>query len=90
MDGGGTVPWTEPVEPSREQRPRATQEAKAECTRANGNDYKLFEKVSSFEDPSLRSKYVAPIASKRECLKYNAIDQRYINRRAAARNCAPL
>ena len=34
MDGGGTVPWTEPVEPSREQRPRATQEAKAECTRA--------------------------------------------------------
>ena len=34
MDGGGTVPWTEPVEPSREQRPRVTQEAKAECTRA--------------------------------------------------------
>ncbi len=35
MDGGGTVPWTEPVEPSREQRPRATQDAKAEFTRVN-------------------------------------------------------
>ena len=32
MDVGGTVPWTEPVEPSREQRPRATQDAKAEFT----------------------------------------------------------
>jgi len=35
MDGGGTVPWTEPVGPSREQRPRATQDAKAEFTRVN-------------------------------------------------------
>jgi len=35
MDGGGTVPWTEPVEPSREQRPRATQDAKAEFTRVS-------------------------------------------------------
>jgi len=33
MDGEGAVPWTEPVEPSREQRPRATQEAKAEGTK---------------------------------------------------------
>ena len=40
MDGGGTVPWTEPVEPSREQRPGATQEAKTECTRATrGAEY---------------------------------------------------
>jgi len=30
MDGGG--PWAEPVEPSREQRPRATQDAKTEFT----------------------------------------------------------
>jgi|GEM_PF-1459916 len=35
MDGGGTAPWTEPVGPSREQRPRATQDAKAEFTRAS-------------------------------------------------------
>jgi len=35
MDGGGTVPWKEPVEPSREQRPRAAQDAKAELTRVN-------------------------------------------------------
>jgi AraC family transcriptional regulator len=34
-------------------------------TRANGNDYELFEKVSSFEDPNLRSKYVIPIAAKK-------------------------
>jgi len=33
MDGGGTVPWTEPVESSRERRPSATQETKAECIR---------------------------------------------------------
>lgn len=34
-------------------------------TRANGNDYELFEKVSNFEDPNLRSKYVVPIATKK-------------------------
>jgi len=30
MDAVGTVPWKEPVEPSREQRPRATHGAVAE------------------------------------------------------------
>jgi hypothetical protein len=32
MDVGGTIPWMESVESSRERRPRATQEAKAEGT----------------------------------------------------------
>ena len=32
MDAGGTIPWMESVESSRERRPRATQEAKAEGT----------------------------------------------------------
>ncbi len=35
MDDGGTAPWKEPVEPSREQRPRAMQGAKAEFTRVS-------------------------------------------------------
>jgi AraC family transcriptional regulator len=32
-------------------------------TRGRGNDYELFENVSSFEDPNLKSKYVIPIES---------------------------
>jgi len=31
-------------------------------TRGNGNDYELFENVSSFEDPNLKSKYVIPVS----------------------------
>ncbi|KPJ95448.1 MAG: AraC family transcriptional regulator [Gammaproteobacteria bacterium SG8_11] len=34
-------------------------------TRGHGNDYELFENVSSFEVPNLRSKYVIPIEPKK-------------------------
>lgn len=30
-------------------------------TRGNGNDYELFENVTSFEEPNLKSKYVLPV-----------------------------
>lgn len=34
-------------------------------SRGQGNDYELFENVSSFEDPNLHSKYVIPIVPKK-------------------------
>ncbi len=34
-------------------------------TRGNGSDYELFENVTSFEDPNLKSKYVIPIVPKK-------------------------
>ena len=34
-------------------------------TRGRGNDYELFENVTSFEDPALKSKYVIPLEAKK-------------------------